>query len=61
MFKKLIKKIIIGEYDENHNFIPNVVKFVLNVNDISLDSDVHNSTNFLSLEIDEGNNKSCKM
>lgn len=61
VFKKLIKKVIIGEYDENHKFIPNVVKFVLNVNDISLDSDVHNRTNFLSLEIDEGNNKSAKM
>ena len=56
IFKKLIKKVIIGEYDENHKFIPNVVKFVLNVNDISLDSDVHNRTNFLSLEIDEGDN-----
>ena len=48
-FKKLVSKIIIGEYDSNNNFIPNVVKFVLKVKGNSNDNEVK----YLSLEIDE--------
>ena len=53
-FKKLVSKIIIGEYDSNNNFIPNVVKFVLKVKGNSNDNEVK----YLSLEIDERYSKS---
>ena len=49
IFKKLISKVIIGDYDENNNYIPNVVKFVLNLKNISSEEKIR----FLSLEIDE--------
>jgi len=49
VFKKLISKIIIGDYDENNNYDPNVIKFVLNIKNISS----NDSYKFLSLELDE--------
>lgn len=49
IFKKLVSKIIIGDYDENNNYNPNVVKFVLKLK--SPNSDGENK--FLSLEVDE--------
>lgn len=57
VFKKLISKVIMGEYEEDGTYNPSVVKFVLNLKNIS-SSDDTNSTKFLSLEIDERNNKS---
>ena len=53
VFKKLVKKIIIGDYNEDGSYNPNVVKFVLN---ISGNNDESNELKFLSLEIDERNN-----
>ena len=50
IFKKLISKVIIGDYDENNNFDPNAIKFVLNIKNIGSDD----KTKFLSLELDEG-------
>lgn len=50
IFKKLISKVIIGDYDENNNYDPNVIKFVLNIKNIGSDD----KTKFLSLELDEG-------
>ena len=50
IFKKLISKVIIGDYDENNNYDPNAIKFVLNIKNIGSDD----KTKFLSLELDEG-------
>ena len=49
VFKKLISKVIMGDYDEEGNYNPNVVKFVLNLKNISS----NDSMKFLSLEVDE--------
>ena len=57
IFKKLISKVIIGDYDENNNYDPNVIKFVLNIKNIGSDD----KTKFLSLELDEGYHKSRKV
>lgn len=51
VFKKLISRIVIGDYDENNNYDPNVVKFILNIKNIGSDEEIK----FLSLELDEGN------
>ena len=50
VFKKLISKVVIGDYDENNNYDPNVVKFILNIKNIGSDEEIK----FLSLELDEG-------
>ena len=50
VFKKIIKKIIIGDYNEDGSYNPNVIKFVLN---ISGHADENNEFKFLSLEVDE--------
>ena len=57
VFKKIISKVIIGDYDENNNYDPNVIKFVLNIKNIGSDD----KTKFLSLELDEGYHKSRKV
>ena len=49
VFKKLISKVIMGDYDDEGNYNPNVVKFVLNLKNISS----NDSMKFLSLEVDE--------
>ena len=49
IFKTLISKIRIGDYDENGNFQPNVVKFILNIKNHASDD----SINFLSFRLDE--------
>lgn len=49
VFKKLISKIIMGDYDEDGNYNPNIVKFVLNLKNINS----NDSMKFLSLEVDE--------
>ena len=54
VFKKLISKVIMGDYEEDGSYNPNVVKFVLNLKNISSEG----NTKFLSLEVDERNNKS---
>ena len=54
VFKKLIKKIIIGDYNEDGSYNPNVIKFVLNITNNDDDSQIK----FLSLEIDERNHSS---
>ena len=43
-----------GDYEEDGSYNPNVVKFVLNLKNISSEG----NTKFLSLEVDERNNKS---
>ena len=53
VFKKLISKVIMGDYEEDGSYNPNVVKFVLNLKNISSEG----NTKFLSLEVDERN---CK-
>ena len=50
VFKKIIKKVIIGDYNENGSYNPNVVKFVLN---ITGHDNEKNGFKFLSLEVDE--------
>ena len=57
VFKKIISKVIIGDYDEDNNFDPNVVKFVLNLKK----NGSNDSKKFLSLEVEQRNNKSAKM
>ena len=57
VFKKLISKVVIGDYDENNNYDPNVVKFILNIKNIGSDEEIK----FLSLELDEGLHKALKM
>ena len=52
VFKKIISKVIIGDYDKDNNFDPNVVKFVLNLKKIGS----NDSEKFLSLELDERDN-----
>lgn len=49
VFKKLISKVIMGDYEEDGSYNPNVVKFVLNLKNISSEG----NTKFLSLEVDE--------
>lgn len=49
-FKNIVSKVIMGDYDENNNYDPNVIKFVLDVKKL----DSNNPTKFLSLELDEG-------
>lgn len=49
IFKKLINKVIIGDYEEDGTYNPNVVKFVLNLKNINSSG----NAKFLSLEIDE--------
>ena len=55
VFKKLIKKIIIGDYNEDGSYNPNVIKFVLNITN---NDDDDSQIKFLSLEIDERNHSS---
>lgn len=57
VFKKLISKIIIGDYDENNNYDPNVIKFVLNIKNITS----NDSIKFLSLELDERFHKATSL
>lgn len=49
VFKKIISKVIIGDYDEDNNFDPNVVKFVLNLKK----NGSNDSKKFLSLEVEQ--------
>lgn len=49
VFKKLISKVIMCDYEEDGSYNPNVVKFVLNLKNISSEG----NTKFLSLEVDE--------
>lgn len=49
VFKKLINKVIIGNYEEDGTYNPNVVKFVLNLKNINSNDE----KKFLSLEVDE--------
>ena len=49
VFKKLISKVIMGDYEEDGSYNPNVVKFMLNLKNISSEG----NTKFLSLEVDE--------
>ena len=49
VFKKLISKVIMGDYEEDGSYNPNVVKLVLNLQNISSEG----NTKFLSLEVDE--------
>ena len=57
VFKKLISKVIMGDYEEDGSYNPNVVKFVLNLKNISSEG----NTKFLSLEVDERLFKAIKM
>lgn len=57
VFKKLISKVIMGDYEEDGSYNPHVVKFVLNLKNINSDD----STKFLSLEVDERICSSIKM
>lgn len=57
VFKKLISKVIMGDYEEDGSYNPNVVKFVLNLKNISSEG----NTKFLSLEVDERIHKTIKM
>lgn len=57
VFKKLISKVIMGDYEEDGSHNPNVVKFVLNLKNISSEG----NTKFLSLEVDERLYKTIKM
>jgi hypothetical protein len=57
VFKKLISKVIIGEYDEHNNYNPHVVKFVLKLKKLNSD----NEKKFLSLELDEWICKTTRM
>lgn len=49
VFKKLISKVIMGDYENDGTYNPNVVKFVLNLKNISSNGE----KKFLSLELDE--------
>ena len=49
IFKKLIEKIIIGDFDENGNYDTNVIKFILKINNTCSSK----PKNFLSLGCDE--------
>ena len=49
-FKKLVNKVIIGDYDENNNYDPNVIKFILTIRSVASNEPIK----FLSYELDEG-------
>ena len=57
VFKKLIKKVIIGEYNDKGIYDPTVLKFVLNLNNYGSDT----SEKVLSLELDERLFKTIKL
>ena len=49
IFKTLISKIKIGDYDEDGIYQPNIVKFILNIKNLASDENI----NFLSFRLDE--------
>ena len=56
-FKKLVSKVIIGDYDDDNNYAPNVIKFVLTIRSVGSNEPIK----FLSYELDEGVYKTFKM
>lgn len=57
VFKRLIKKVIIGEYNEDGKYDPTVLKFVLDLKNVSSDT----SEKVLSLELDERHRQTIQL